>query len=171
MIEVELLDADATERLGAVIAEVMSAADVVLLIGDLGAGKTTLVRGLVAGLGGTDQVTSPTFTLRHEYDTDPPLTHVDCWRLGSIDELDDLGLDEVLTDGGAVAIEWGTLAKPFFGSDALLLTLSDIDGGARRLARLDFRSARWEAREMSIVAALSGAAFPFVAHPSDSSAR
>lgn len=162
MIEVVLSDAAATERLGAAAASVLSAGDVILLVGDLGAGKTTLVRGLVRGLGGHDRVTSPTFTLRHEYETTPPLTHVDCWRLSSLEELDELGLDEVVDEGGALVIEWGSLAEPRFGADALHLALSDASGGASRLARLDFRETRWRQREPTLTAALGELDLPFV---------
>jgi tRNA threonylcarbamoyl adenosine modification protein YjeE len=154
MITCVLDDAAATERLGEVIARLLRAADVVLLVGDLGAGKTTLVRGLVRGLGGQDKVTSPTFTLRHEYATTPALTHVDCWRLAEPDELDDLGLDEVLADGGALVIEWGEFADFRFGSAALHVALTDADGGRSRVARLDLAPSAWSGREASLLAEL-----------------
>jgi tRNA threonylcarbamoyl adenosine modification protein YjeE len=141
-----LENAGATERLGEVVARLLLPRDVVLLVGDLGAGKTTLVRGLVRGLGGADKVTSPTFTLRHEYQTTPPLTHVDCWRLAEADELDDLGLDEVIAEGGALVIEWGEFADFRFGEAALHLSLVDAAGGESRLARLDLSPAAWSLR-------------------------
>jgi tRNA threonylcarbamoyladenosine biosynthesis protein TsaE len=141
-----LEDAGATERLGEVLARLLLPRDVVLLVGDLGAGKTTLVRGLVRGLGGSDKVTSPTFTLRHEYQTTPALTHVDCWRLAEPDELDDLGLDEVIADGGALVIEWGEFADFRFGESALHLSLLDAAGGKSRLARLDMSPVAWSLR-------------------------
>jgi tRNA threonylcarbamoyladenosine biosynthesis protein TsaE len=149
-----LEDAAATECLGEVIARLLLPGDVILLVGDLGAGKTTLVRGLVRGLGGTDKVTSPTFTLRHEYATTPALTHVDCWRLDDPDELDDLGLDEVIADGGALVIEWGEFADFRFGDSALHLSLSDAEGGESRLARLDLGPAAWSPRRDRLLAEL-----------------
>jgi tRNA threonylcarbamoyladenosine biosynthesis protein TsaE len=154
MITCTLEDAAATERLGEVLARVLEPADVVLLVGELGAGKTTLVRGLVRGLGATDKVTSPTFTLRHEYATSPPLTHVDCWRLAEPDELDDLGLDEVLAGGGALVIEWGEFADFRFGDAALHVALSDADHGARRLARLDLAPEAWSTRQERLLGEL-----------------
>jgi tRNA threonylcarbamoyl adenosine modification protein YjeE len=157
MIDVVLDDVAATEALGATIATVVGASDVVLLVGELGAGKTTLVRGLVRGLGGADGVTSPTFTLRHEYDTIPALTHVDCWRLSSVDELDDLGLDEVVADGGALVIEWGTLAASRFGADALCVMLDDLPDATGRLARLDVDATPWAARAGELFEALRSA--------------
>jgi tRNA threonylcarbamoyladenosine biosynthesis protein TsaE len=147
MITCVLADATGTERLGEVLSRLLQPADVVLLIGDLGAGKTTLVRGLVRGLGGTDKVTSPTFTLRHEYATTPALTHVDCWRLAEPDELDDLGLDEVIAGGGALVIEWGEFADFRFGEAALHVALLDAYGGQSRLARLDLGQASWSLRK------------------------
>lgn len=136
MIELELADAAATEALGRALATVIEAGDVILLMGDLGAGKTTLVRGLVAGLGGNDAVTSPTFTLRHEYSTTPHLTHVDCWRLDQLDELIDLGLEEARDDGAAIVIEWGELARALFPDRILEVALDERDEGASRVATI-----------------------------------
>jgi tRNA threonylcarbamoyl adenosine modification protein YjeE len=159
MITVELVDASATERLGAVLAQVVGAGDVILLEGDLGSGKTTLVRGLVSGLGAHDRVTSPTFTLRHEYATVPPLTHVDCWRLADPAELDDLGLDEVVEAGGAVVIEWGEFAAFRFADRALRLAIADADGGKSRVAEIDLGAHTWARRESEFVRVLRRAGF------------
>jgi len=156
VITVALVDAAATELLGAAIAGLVRASDVILLEGDLGAGKTTLVRGLVGGLGGPDRVTSPTFTLRHEYQTLPPVTHVDCWRLTDPSELDDLGLDEVVEAGGAVVIEWGEFAAFRFADRALRVSLADADGGLRRVARIDLTAPAWARRDGELAAALVG---------------
>lgn len=118
-----LPNAASTRRLGGAVAEVLEGGDVVLLIGELGAGKTTLTKGLVGALGGTEEVTSPTFTLMHLYETAPPVAHVDCWRLEDLADLVDLDLDEVLDDGGVAVIEWGELAVPLLGRDALTVSI------------------------------------------------
>ena len=81
--------------------------DVVALIGDLGAGKTHFVKGLLQGLESTEEATSPTFTLVHEYDHGSlPVFHFDFYRLGSRTEIDELGFDDYLEDGGICVIEW-----------------------------------------------------------------
>jgi tRNA threonylcarbamoyladenosine biosynthesis protein TsaE len=96
-----------TAALGRELGATLSAGDVVLLVGDLGAGKTAFVRGLAEGLGvGGDEVSSPTFTLVQEYRSGRlPLFHVDLYRLNDPREIDDLGLDEI-ADDGVLAVEW-----------------------------------------------------------------
>jgi tRNA threonylcarbamoyladenosine biosynthesis protein TsaE len=95
-----------TSSVGQQIAPSIRRGDVILLYGELGAGKTTFVRGLARGLGAAaDEVTSPTFTLIQEYRGQTTLYHVDLYRLDSR-EVDDLGLDDVISSGGVVAIEW-----------------------------------------------------------------
>jgi tRNA threonylcarbamoyladenosine biosynthesis protein TsaE len=112
-------------------ARTLLAGSIVLLYGDLGAGKTAFVRGLARGLGAAeDEVSSPTFTIIQEYSgEDLKLYHVDLYRLES-KEVDDLGLDDLASDGGIVAIEWAGRweDRPV---DAIEVTLHD-DGGDRR---------------------------------------
>jgi tRNA threonylcarbamoyladenosine biosynthesis protein TsaE len=101
-----IADADAMEALGAQLAALLGAGDLVVLDGPLGAGKTTLTRGLGAALGARGAVTSPTFVLAREHPTvaGVPLVHVDAYRLATARELDDLDLDY---DGAIVVVEWG----------------------------------------------------------------
>ncbi|HXV91835.1 MAG TPA: tRNA (adenosine(37)-N6)-threonylcarbamoyltransferase complex ATPase subunit type 1 TsaE [Pseudonocardia sp.] len=109
--ELELPEPADTETLGAQLAATLSAGDLVVLAGPLGAGKTVLVRGLARGLGVAGPVTSPTFVIAREHRPLPggagvPLVHVDAYRLGGPDELDDLDLDTDL-DEAVVVVEWG----------------------------------------------------------------
>ena len=105
-LELVIDDAEAMEALGARLAVVLRAGDVVLLNGELGAGKTTLTRGLGAALGARGAVTSPTFVLARTHPTASgvPLVHVDAYRLASAAEVDDLDLD---LDGAITVVEWG----------------------------------------------------------------
>lgn len=101
-------DGDAMRQLGHDLARVLRAGDLVILDGGLGAGKTTLVQGIGAGLGVIGQVASPTFIISrvHGNDRGPELVHVDAYRLGSLAELDHLDLDDS-TDDSITVVEWG----------------------------------------------------------------
>jgi len=102
-----LPNAEATIAFGREFAAKLGAGDVLGLCGDLGAGKTHFVKGLAAGLGAEAEVTSPTFTLIHEYPGGRlPLFHFDLYRLDSEDELLRIGFDDYLDAGGVLAIEW-----------------------------------------------------------------
>ena len=125
---------DDTRAIAAALAPTLAAGAVVLLSGDLGAGKTAFVRGLAGGLGlDPDEVTSPTFTLVHEYRGGRlPLIHVDLYRLERA-ELDEIGLDQDLADDGVVAVEWSErLSRATPG--ATVVTITDTGGDSRRIA-------------------------------------
>ena len=96
-----------TEQLGADLAAQLSPGDIIAFTGDLGAGKTAFTRGLARGLGIQERVTSPTFTIVNEYEGGRiPLFHFDMYRLGSSDELFDIGWEDYLARGGVCAVEW-----------------------------------------------------------------
>ena len=95
-----------TEALGAALAARLRPGDVVAYLGDLGAGKTAFTRGLARGLGYAGRVTSPTFTIVNEYEGPVPLFHFDMYRLGSADELFDIGWEDYLARKGVCAVEW-----------------------------------------------------------------
>jgi tRNA threonylcarbamoyladenosine biosynthesis protein TsaE len=105
--ECETAGEAATEEAGERFARTLSSGSVVLLYGDLGAGKTAFVRGMARGLGAdADDVSSPTFTIIQEYaGRSAPFHHIDLYRL-SPPEIEDLGLDDLIAGGGVVAIEW-----------------------------------------------------------------
>ena len=110
-----------TRSAGARLAAELEPGDVVLLVGGLGAGKTTFVQGLAGGLGYTGEVTSPTFTLVQTYRGRLDVMHADLWRLERLQELIDLALDEGLESGGVLVAEWGEGALELFGADALVV--------------------------------------------------
>lgn len=119
-----------TERAGTLLGERLRQGDVVLLVGELGAGKTTFVRGVARGTGSSSDVASPTFQLVRIYPGRVQLAHVDLYRVESSSELRDLGLDE-LADGGAVVVEWGERLEV---DGAAVIEFEHL-GGDRRLIR------------------------------------
>lgn len=120
--------ASAGERLG----RSLGAGDVVLLYGDLGAGKTAFVRGMARGVGASgDEVSSPTFTLIQEYRGRLTLYHVDLYRLAP-NEVDDLGLDELVSSGGVVAIEWAE-RWPDRPAGVIEVRIGDVGDDTRRI--------------------------------------
>lgn len=139
----QLADEAATLAAGAALGDVLRAGDVVALAGDLGMGKTTLVRGLLRALGFTGQAASPTFPIVIPYappDVRLAVAHVDLYRIDDPGEVRELGLDEYL-DGGALVIEWPERGPAW--RDALRLSLA-ADGAGRRLTWGP--SAPWEGR-------------------------
>ncbi len=131
-----------TELLGKKLAELLRPGDVIAYYGDLGAGKTAFTRGLAAGLGIREAVTSPTYTIVNEYLSGRmPLFHFDMYRLSSSDELFDIGWEDYLARGGVCAVEWSENVADAL-TDAISITIEKdpaqldwrkitIEGGAR----------------------------------------
>ena len=134
--------ADETQALGQRLAKRLLPGDVIAYFGDLGAGKTALTRGIAQGLGVTDLVASPTYTIVNEYLTGRiPLFHFDMYRLGSSDELFDIGWEDYLARGGVCAVEWSENVEDAL-RDAIHITIEKdplepdtrritIEGGSR----------------------------------------
>ncbi len=122
-----------TEAVGAALARVLQPGTVIAYRGDLGAGKTAFTRGLARGLGVKDAVTSPTYTIVNEYlGGRMPLFHFDMYRLGSEDELFDIGWDDYLDRGGVCAVEW---SENVWGAmeDAVVVTITRLDENTRKI--------------------------------------
>lgn len=115
--------AEETRRLGEELARLLEPGMVILLDGDLGAGKTALAGGILKGLGVDDYVTSPTFTLVNEYDTDFSIAHFDLYRLDDPDQLFDIGFDEYLDGQWLVLIEWPKRAGGYLPENYLKIGL------------------------------------------------
>jgi tRNA threonylcarbamoyladenosine biosynthesis protein TsaE len=124
--------AEATRALGVEFVSNLKSTDVVALVGDLGAGKTEFVKGLAVGLGSPATVTSPTFTLIHQYMGGRlPLYHMDFYRLTAAVELDEIGFDDYLSEPGICAIEWANRFPERIPGAAIWVTLSITETNER----------------------------------------
>ena len=132
-----------TQRLGATLARLLEAGDIIWLEGDLGAGKTTLTKGIAQGLGVVGYVNSPTFTLVNQYQGRLPVFHLDCYRLESSWEALDFGIEEYLDAGGVTIIEWPERIRDILPPERLLIGLEYLDE-TERLLRLEAFGARYE---------------------------
>lgn len=151
--------AEQTRSIGRCIAPVLRADDVVVVVGGLGAGKTTFTQGLAAGLGVTDRVVSPTFTLTREYEGRLRLVHVDLYRLDRAQEVLDLGLEDV-ADGAVLVVEWGDVAAAYLAPEHLEVHLAaDIDSDAddERTIAITFRGPSWMPRADAVAGAVGAA--------------
>ena len=132
--EVVTESAEATMALGARLGEVLRAGDVVALVGELGAGKTTFTQGIGRGLGIAEPITSPTFTLVGEYDGRLHLYHVDVYRLGNATaEALAFGLDDLLGGDGVTIIEWAVQVREALPESCLWVTLETTAESTRRV--------------------------------------
>jgi tRNA threonylcarbamoyladenosine biosynthesis protein TsaE len=122
-----------TEALGAKLAAELRPGDVVLLRGDLGAGKTTLIRGACRALGVTGPVTSPTFTIGQRYSGRLPVSHLDLYRLGGLEGEDPALLDDYLDPASVAFIEWPATAARLAGRRVLEIRLTHLGGDRRQV--------------------------------------
>ncbi len=145
-----------TEGFGARLAELLTAGDVVVLTGDLGTGKTVLAKGIGRGLGVTEPIVSPTFTIVREYEGDIPLQHLDVYRLDHLQEAIDLGLDELLDGDAVTVVEWGEAVGALLPADRLevLFTLPPPEEADDDTRVIELRPAgpSWEARRDALAA-------------------
>ena len=122
-----------TEAIGAALARTLTAGTILAYRGDLGAGKTAFTRGLARGLGCTDLVTSPTYTIVNEYlGGRLPLFHFDMYRLSSSDDLWDIGWEDYLDRGGVCAVEWSENVDDAM-EDAIYITIEKTGADTRRI--------------------------------------
>ena len=153
--------AESTRALAAAIAAFCVPGDVLLLAGDLGAGKTTFSQGFGRALGIDEPVTSPTFTLVRQYEVPVgptgvrTLLHADVYRLDRLAEITDLGLGQLVEDGGVALVEWGDAAEPVLGDGALsVLLVTDPDDDDRRVITVAADGAAWADRWSALTSAI-----------------
>jgi tRNA threonylcarbamoyladenosine biosynthesis protein TsaE len=150
-----------TREMAGAIAALARPGDVVLLVGDLGAGKTAFAQGFARALGVDEQVTSPTFTLVRSYRGRMPLHHLDVYRLDRLHEAEDLGLAELVDDGGVVLIEWGDAVTRVLPNSFLEIRFTFLDDDDdHRAITLSPVGATWSSRAAALAAATQQWAAP-----------
>ena len=122
-----------TEALGARLAAVLPGGSVVAMYGDLGAGKTAFVRGMARGMGLNCRVSSPTFTIVNEYLGERELIHFDMYRIGSADELFDIGWEDYLNRGAVCAVEWSENVEDAFFGDEIVVRIEKLGDTERKI--------------------------------------
>jgi tRNA threonylcarbamoyladenosine biosynthesis protein TsaE len=156
MIVARTKSVDATREFGAALAELARPGDLVLLAGDLGAGKTALAQGFGRGLGIQTPITSPTFTLAREYDEGRlDMHHLDVYRLEHMAEIYDIGLPEMLDEGAVTLVEWGDAIIPAVPADYLEVRLTFGDGDDDREIVVDPIGTKWVGRTRALTQALA----------------
>lgn len=137
---------DETLALAGTVGELLRAGDVVSLVGDLGAGKTVFARGVARALGVTEPVVSPSFTIVREYDGRMPLVHVDVYRIDTVQELHDLGFEELVRDDAVTLVEWGDMIDGLLPVDRLDVRLAPGDTDDERVVEIEGHGRSWRAR-------------------------
>jgi tRNA threonylcarbamoyladenosine biosynthesis protein TsaE len=155
VVNVATTSVDETRTVGEALAALARPGDVLVLAGDLGAGKTAFVQGFGRGLDVEERITSPTFTLVHVYDGRLPVHHLDVYRLEQLGETLDLGLPEMLDEGGVVLIEWGDAILPVLPQDYLEVRLTFGAGDDDRRLSLRPIGSSWAARSDAMAGTLS----------------
>lgn len=144
-----------TEKIGEVIASVAEAGDIILLLGELGSGKTCLTHGIARGMNIYGYVSSPSFVLVREHKGRLNLYHIDLYRLNSNDEIEALGIDEYLFGQGVSVIEWADRGKQIFPEDNISVRLQYLSKNRRRLD-IQFNGENYEKRFDAFVSELRG---------------
>jgi tRNA threonylcarbamoyladenosine biosynthesis protein TsaE len=137
---------DETLELAGTVGELLRAGDVVSLVGDLGAGKTVFARGVARALGVTEPVVSPSFTIVREYDGRMPLVHVDVYRIDTVQELYDLGFEELVRDDAVTLVEWGDMIDGLLPVDRLDVRLAPGDTDDERVVEIEGHGRSWRGR-------------------------
>jgi tRNA threonylcarbamoyladenosine biosynthesis protein TsaE len=149
VIELRASDLGDTHAIAGAIAGVVRPRDLIVLVGEMGAGKTAFATGFAKALGvhGDDHVSSPTFTLMHSYTSGRiPLHHVDLYRLTSLAEVADLGIRELLDMGAVGLVEWGDVASEVLGDGLSITLIADDEGDDARFISVAVDGHAWDTR-------------------------
>jgi tRNA threonylcarbamoyladenosine biosynthesis protein TsaE len=146
---------DETRAVAAALAELARPGDLILLAGELGAGKTAFAQGFGRGLGVEEAMTSPTFTLARQYEGRLLLHHLDVYRLEQLEEVFDIGLPELLDEGAVTLIEWGDAILPALPADFLEVRFTFGDGDDDRTIEVRPVGPSWSARQRAVATALA----------------
>jgi tRNA threonylcarbamoyladenosine biosynthesis protein TsaE len=152
--EIRTATADDTRAAGRALAPLLRPGDALALTGELGAGKTTFVQGVSAGLGFEGHVVSPTFTLVREYQGRLRIHHVDVYRLERVQDVLDLGLDEATAEGGVLLVEWGDAVEGLLPPEHLVVTLATAGEDEARAIVFEGIGASWRLRWEQLEGAL-----------------
>lgn len=155
MIRILTSSVDQTRALARALAELVGPGDLIVLSGDLGAGKTAFTQGFAAGLGVEEQVISPTFILARSYQGRLELNHLDVYRIGDLEATRDLALPELLDSGGVTLIEWGDTIYPMLPTDLLEVRLSFGEEDDDRTIEIRCIGPRWSSRQKSVQSAMA----------------
>jgi len=137
---------DETLAVAKAVGELLRPGDVVSLAGDLGTGKTVFARGVARALGVSDPVVSPSFTIVREYEGRVPVVHVDVYRIGTFQELHDLGFEEVVREDAVTLVEWGDAVDRMLPADRLEVRLAAGAGDDERVIEIEGCGRSWRAR-------------------------
>lgn len=154
MIVTRTKSVDDTRALAGEVAGFAKAGDLLVLAGGLGTGKTAFAQGFGLGLGVRGPITSPAFVLVRSYEGRIPLVHLDVYRLDHLQELADLGIAEMLDDGGVTLVEWGDVVSPALPSDFLEVRLAPAEADDERVIELRPVGQGWPPRMVALRRAL-----------------
>ena len=158
MIDARTTNVNQTEELAAAVASLVRPRDIIVLSGEMGAGKTAFVRGFAAGIGVSpdETVSSPTFTLVHTYDTGTVIVHhAALYRLGRLSDVEDLGLRELADLGDVVVVEWGDVAEEVLGHHLVVSLEVDDDNEDSRHIVVSVIGQTWDSRWEQLKRALA----------------
>ena len=131
---IESFSADGTHALGVTLGQQAKPGDVCTLVGDLGVGKTVLTQGIAEGLGITEPINSPTFTIVQVYEEGRlPFYHFDVYRIGDIEEMDEIGYEDYFYSDSLCFLEWPELIEEILPEDAVKVTITEMGDGSREV--------------------------------------